>query len=54
MTRIMAKAAARLLKELKEKGSTRGMLNHMFSHSGLFELFDFLQWVELEKRFLKI
>jgi len=50
----MAKAAARLLKELKEKGSTRGMLNHMFSHSELFELFDFLRWVELEKRFLKI
>jgi len=54
LTRIMTKAAVGLLKELKEEGSTRGMLDRMFSHGELFELFDFAGWVELEKRFLKI
>lgn len=54
LTRVMTKAAVGLLKELKEKGTTRGMLDRMFSHGELFELFDFPRWVELEKRFLKI
>jgi len=54
LTRIMTKAAVGLLKELKEKGSTRGMLDRMFLHGELFELFDFPRWMELEKRFLTI
>jgi len=54
LTRIMTKAAVGLLKELKEKGSTRGMMDRMFLHGELFELFDFPRWMELEKRFLTI
>jgi len=49
----MTKAADGLLKEVKEKGSTRGMLDRMFSHGVLFEIFDFPKWAELEKRFPK-
>lgn len=54
LTRIMTKAAIGLLKELREKGSTQGMLDRMFLHGELFELFDFPRWVELENRFLKM
>ena len=54
LTRIMTKAAVGLLKELKEKGSTRGMMDRMFLHGELFELFDFPRRMELEKRFLTI
>ena len=53
LTRNMTRAAVGLLKEVKEKGGTRGMLDRMLSHGVLFEIFDFPKWAELEKRFPK-
>lgn len=54
LTRVMTRAAMDLLKELREKGTTREMLDRMFTHGQLFELFDFPYWVDLEKKYLKI
>ena len=53
LTRNMTKAAVGLLKEVKEKRSSREMLDRMLSHGVIFEIFDFPEWAELEKRFLK-
>jgi methylisocitrate lyase len=52
LARIMTKAAISLLEELKEKGTTEGMLDRMFSHNELFDLYDFPYWVGLEKKYL--
>jgi methylisocitrate lyase len=54
LTRIMTKAAISLLGELKEKGTTEGMLDRMLSHTEMFDLYDFPYWVELEKKYLSM
>ena len=54
LTRVMTRAAMDLLKKLKEEGTTRAMLDRMFTHGQLFDLFDFPYWVDLEKKYLKI
>jgi methylisocitrate lyase len=53
ITRVMTKAAMLLLKELKEKGTTEGMLDRMYTHNELFNLYDFPYWVGLEKKYLE-
>jgi methylisocitrate lyase len=54
IARIMTKSAMFLLKELKGKGTTKGLLDRMFSHTEFFDLFDFDHWVSLESKYLKV
>jgi len=51
LSRIMIKSGQKLLKELKDKGSTEKMWDEMLDHRELFELFDHDEWVELEKKY---
>lgn len=54
LIRVMTKAAMGCLEELKTEGTTRKMLDRMFTHDQLFELFDFTHWVNLEKKYLNM
>ena len=53
LTRIITKSAGELLAELKEKGTTEGMMNRMLTHKELFALFDHDDWVELENKYTR-
>lgn len=52
LTRIITKSVQNLLKELKENGTTEGMKDDMYGHRELFDLFDYEEWVEKEKRYI--
>ena len=51
LTRIMVPAAQRLLKELKEHGTTEALWPEMLTHKELWPLFGSTEWVELEKKY---
>lgn len=51
LTRIMAKSAEVLLDELRDKGTTEGLKDRMFTHKELFALFNHNEWVELERKY---
>lgn len=52
LTRMIAKASLSLLAELKDKGTTEGMLDRMLPHKELFDLYDYPYWAELEAKYL--
>ncbi len=53
LTRLIASEGARMLATLKQDGSTAGFADRMLDHRGLWDLFDYPQWTELEDRFSK-
>ena len=53
LTRMMASQGARMLQTLKENGSTAAFSDRMVDHRGLWDLFDYSEWTDLEGRFAK-
>ena len=53
LTRMMASQGTRMLQTLKENGSTAAFSDRMVDHRGLWDLFDYSEWTELEGRFAK-
>ncbi len=51
LTRIMVPAAQRLLKELKENGTTEALWPEMLTHRELWPLFGSEEWLALEKKY---
>lgn len=52
LTRVMARAAQRLLDELKATGTTAGLAAEMLTHGELWDLFGRREWEALEQRFV--
>jgi len=53
LTRMMASQGTRMLQTLKENGSTAAFSDRMVDHRGLWDLFDYSEWTDLEGRFAK-
>ena len=51
LTRIMVPAAQRLLKELKDSGTTEALWPEILTHKQLWPLFGSEQWLELERKY---
>jgi len=51
LTRMIASQGAAMLSVLKQTGATADFSDRMVSHRGLWDLFDYPQWTELEGRF---
>lgn len=51
LTRLIARQGALMLAELAKNGTTAGMQDAMLDHRGLWSLFDYADWTELEARF---
>jgi len=49
--RMMASQGARMLQTLKKDGSTAAFSDRMVDHRGLWDLFDYSEWTDLEGRF---
>lgn len=50
LTRILGRMGQRLLRELREHGSTAGMADSMMDHDELWSLFESDKWTETERR----
>ena len=51
MTRLLGRAGAALMAELKNAGTTAGMADSMLDHNELWDLFDNKRWRALEDRY---
>ena len=51
LTRLLCKTGAILMAELKDTGTTAGMVDNMLDHTGLWDLFDNKRWRSLEDRY---
>lgn len=50
LTRLIGRMGQRLLKELREEGTTMGMRDVMMSHDELWALFEYDKWIATEQR----
>ena len=53
LTRMIANQGANMLSSLKQTGSTAEFADRMVGHRGLWDLFDYPEWTELERKFVK-
>ncbi|KKO04353.1 hypothetical protein LCGC14_0087110 [marine sediment metagenome] len=51
LTRLFGFQGAKMLTTLAEQGSTSSLREQMLDHNGLWSLFDYTEWTELEARF---
>ncbi len=51
LTRLFGRMGGELLAALREQGTTAGMAEHMLSHRQLWDLFDYPDWIEVERRY---
>lgn len=51
LTRMIANQGAAMLSVLKQTGATADFSDRMVNHRGLWDLFDYPQWTELEGKF---
>lgn len=51
LTRMIASQGAAMLSVLKQTGATSDFADRMVNHRGLWDLFDYPQWTELEGKF---
>lgn len=51
-TRVITKKCTQLLKELRQTGTTAGMLDEMLTHREMFAMYDHDRWVEIEKNYM--
>lgn len=54
LTRMIAKQGASMLDTLKQTGATADFSDRMVDHRGLWDLFDYPAWTELERKFGKL
>lgn len=52
LTRMIAKQGAELMQTLKQTGSTAAFSDRMVDHRGLWNLFDYPAWTDLERKFV--
>ena len=53
LTRMIANQGATMLSSLLQTGSTAKFADRMVGHRGLWDLFDYPEWTELERKFVK-
>ncbi|UOD50003.1 isocitrate lyase/PEP mutase family protein [Orrella daihaiensis] len=51
LTRMIAKQGAELMQTLKQNGATAAFSDRMVDHRGLWDLFDYPAWTDLERKF---
>jgi carboxyvinyl-carboxyphosphonate phosphorylmutase len=51
--RLVCRQLERFLAHFPETGETKSLLDEMYSHKELFDLFDFPKWAELEERYVE-
>lgn len=54
MTRMVARMGQTMMADLKQTGTTDGWRDRMLDHRGLWDLFDYPRWMEVEGRFTEL